>query len=221
MSNKKYIRNVLLKFGIEMKSTNYTFLYPIGVLWFFLPILIWMIYGHYGHGEELYSWIIRLYQIFAPIMSVWCPLIISGEYIEGDGHELLYVYRKNIIALYIVFFNLSCLILAVPFVQYTSMYSNMILEYVRIVIECFFYCGACYMLVYVLRSISITFMVIIIYTLCSTYFGNGGTNIFIYYDILPISADMFKNVYLPLALIGLAFLMCGYIYNNNTERLTD
>lgn len=219
MSNKKHIRDALLCFKIELKSTQYTFFVPLGVQWIVLPLLVGVIYRHYGWGDELYSWIIRLYQVFTPILSVWCPLVISGEYVEGDGHELLYVYRKSMITMYLGFFILSCFVLAVPFVPYTIMYSNMLWEYIRIVLEIFFYFGASYMLLYGLRSVPITFMGIIVYTLISTYFGNGGRNFLIYFDMLSMSEELMKKVYLPFGLIGLTFWICGYVYNNHTEKV--
>lgn len=176
---------------------------PIVITWFVLPLLIVLIYNKYGLSPTLYRWIIRLYQMFSPFLSIWCPLIFSGESIEGDGHELLYINKKIKAGIFMLHFMLYCVVLAVTFIVLSFINSNMLLEYLRVVIECFFYCGACYTVVYLLCSIPLTFMLVIAYTLFATYSNNGGKNFLCYCDSNPISKDILLHSYLPLALTGI------------------
>ena len=100
---------------------------PIVITWFVLPLLIVLIYNKYGLSQTLDSWIIRLYQMFSPFLSIWCPLIYSGESIEGDGHELLYINKKIKAGIFMLHFMLYCVVLAVPFIVLSFINSNMLL----------------------------------------------------------------------------------------------
>ncbi len=219
MPHKKHIKKQFHKLSIQFKCIQHAYICPIVITWFVLPLLIMLIYNKYGLSPTLYRWIIRLYQMFSPFLSIWCPLIFSGESIEGDGHELLYINKKIKAGIFMLHFMLYCVVLAVPFIVFSFISSNMPLEYLRVVIECFFYCGSCYTIVYLLRSIPLTFMLVIAYTLSATYSNNGEKNFLCYCDSNPISKDILLHSYLPLALTGILLWISGVLINSNTERL--
>lgn len=102
---------------------------------------------------------------FVPIMSVWWIMLILQEYVESDGHEVLWVYDKNkvwdVIA-YTVFYIVSLL----PHLDIGLVYLDVEMEtFLLIFAQCIFYSGVTFALSMMTGSIVSGFVFAIAYTL--------------------------------------------------------
>lgn len=219
MPHKRNIVSKGSRLAMDLKTIQYAYLCPLFANLFILPVIILLLYKKNGASYDTYNWILRLYQTFSPFLAMWCPLMYSNEFIEGDGHEVLYLNKKIKIGTFFSFFILNILVLICPFAAFSYIFPGMLLEYIRLVIDCFFYCGACYFIVYLTRSVSMTCMVFIIYTLFATY-GKLGEKLFlIYYNTEQVNKHIILSLSLPLALFSCLCWLAGVLVNRKVERI--
>lgn len=207
---------------LSFKSIKYYYFIPIVILFILIPISNYFNIQSLG-VEICYDLVMNTAQNLIPITSTWWVFLILKEYIEGEGNELLYVYKsmgktKIIdILLIVVWFYLHVGIL---FLAYSFFYQNMLIEYLRILIQSFVLVGALYFLVYTIKSTSLSYMFILIYYIMSMFFSKDTIfeliNIYSTNEVMTINL-LFTN-YSYILLIGIAFFILGMWRNRHYYR---
>lgn len=198
----------------HLKSIGLLFFVPLVIIDILIPTLNIMEYSKYGIGEELYIHILQYSQWFFPFFSAWWVLFVLREYIESDGNELLYVHAdrcklKDILCLFILYiFNITIL-----YSMYNVLFSDMKYEFLKILSVCIFYLGITYFFTYLTKSITITLLILIFFTLANITFGSNIMIFPFYYTLERVTVALYINSCLPLMLIGLALLFVGTVLN--------
>jgi hypothetical protein len=91
-------------------------------------------------------------------------------------------------------------------------------EFIRILSVCIFYFGLVYFLTFLTKSTTITLMAIILYTLSNIVFTANKLVFPLYYTLEKITLSLYLNVYLPLALVGIALSIIGVVLNKRSLK---
>ncbi len=213
----RFEKHIALSFNrliYHLKSIGLLFFIPLVIIDILIPILNIMEYSKYGIGEELYIHILQYSQWFFPFFSVWWVLFVLREYIESDGNELLYVHAdrcklKDILCLFILYIiNITIL-----YFIYDALFPDMKYEFLKILSVCIFYLGITYFFTYLTKSITITLLILILFTLANITYGSNIMIFPLYYTLDKITVSLYINSYLPLMLTGLILLFVGVVLN--------
>lgn len=90
---KKRVRatNILLIHRI------YPILFPVVMLYFVYPLLIWNMYQVYQHYDYLYLDIIKFAQYLFPVVGLFCPLVLMHDYRREGVCELIRIHIKSLL----------------------------------------------------------------------------------------------------------------------------
>lgn len=104
---------------------------------------------------------------FIPFMSVWWIIMVLQEYVEGTGSEVIRMYDRIKLPEVIVYF-LSYLISMLPlFIIANRIWNTNKDEIILMVMQCIFYLGVAYFMIFSFSSILAAIIPILIYTLFS------------------------------------------------------
>lgn len=201
----------------SFKNLKGYYFIPLFILYIFLPILnIGMIYMTQS-VENSYFWIFKEAEKYIPILSVWWITFIFKEYIEGDGNEILYcINGLGKVKAFQIFLILIWYIMHVSilFIGYSMFLNNVFLEFLKTVIQCFFFTSLAYMLIYTLKSTTISFMVLLIYELLAIFTNSEIVNyISIFEKGEKIILRTITTKYSLVLLLSIVFFIIG-VYKN-------
>ena len=201
----------------DFKNLKGYYMIPLLVLYIFIPILNVGMVNMSGSVGNAYSLVFRETEKYLPIMSVWWTIFIFREYIEGDGNEILYCIGQmgKIKAPKIIFIFIWYIIhVGILFLVYSIFWDNILLEYIKTVIQCFFFSSVMYMLIYTLKSTTISFMILLIYELFAIFINTDIVNyISIYENGNKITPYIISAKYMPILILSIGFFIIG-IYKN-------
>lgn len=202
---------------LSLKNLKVYYFVPIMILYIFIPILNIGMINMSGNIENSYVLIFREAERFIPILSLWWITFVFKEYIEEDGNEILYCIGDSAkIKIYNIALIFAWYIIHVGilFLVYGIFWNNVFLEFIKIVIQCFFFTSLSYMLIYTLKSTTISFMFLLIYELLSIFIDSKFTRyISIFENGEKILLHTIITKYSVVFLLGILFLIIG-IYKN-------
>lgn len=170
-----------------------------------------------GSIENSYILIFREAEKYIPLLSFWWITLIFKEYISGDGNEVLYCIDssgKVKLTQILLIFLWYIIHVGVLFLGYCVFWDNVFWEFIKTVIQCFFFVSLGYMLMYILESPIISFMLLLIYELLAIFINSEiATYISIFENGNRITIDSIANKYLGILLISIVLLLVG-VYRN-------
>ncbi|MBW4827240.1 MAG: ABC transporter permease [Clostridiaceae bacterium] len=207
------IKSIYLSF----KKLKIYYFIPLIILYIFIPILnIGMVYMC-KNIEIAYSMVFAEIEKYVPILSIWWTTFIFKEYIEGDGNEILYCIDetgKVKVSQVILIFIWYIVHVGILFLVYSIFWDNVLLEFLKTVIQCFFFTSLFYMLMYTLKSTTISFMFLLIYELLTMFIDSEIIDyITIFENGEKIILPTIVTKYLIILLLSIVFLIIG-IYKN-------
>lgn len=202
---------------LSFKNLKVYYFIPLILLYIFLPILSIGIVYIYESTENAYFIIFKEVEKYIPILSIWWTTFIFREYIEGDGNEVLYCINetgKVKVSQIILIFLWYVVHVGILYLGFSIFWDNMILEFIKIVIQSLFFSSLSYLLIYTLKSTTISFMLLVIYELFMLFIDSEIVNyisIFHYGENLTIETIITK--YVLILLVSIVFLIAG-VYQN-------
>lgn len=216
---KKHLIFSLQRIRYHFKGIKFLILVPILFTFAVIPALNFFSVEKFGRSPEAVCEILRIAFMFFPFLSVWCTLFFLKEYLEADGHELLYVCRSKLKLVDSLYpFLLYCILISAFFGGYQFVFHGMTIEWGSMLCVCVFYFGLVYFLLFLTKSITITLMVLLLYTLANIIFLTGEPFFPFYYYYQPFSSSLFFKVYLPLAGLGCVLTAIGCFCNYKMKR---
>lgn len=214
MRLKKHIALRFFRALYHLKSIGLLFFPPLVIINILVPALNIMEYLAFGGNDSLYISILQYTQWLFPFSSVWWVLFVLREYLESDGNELLYVHAdrckwKDCVCLFVP----SLCNIGLVFGAYAALLDGIGYEFLRIGSICVFYLGLTYFLAYLSKSVTITLLTLIFYTLANLIFGMAHTVFPLYYTLQKLTPALYVRVYLPMLLAGLALFAAGGLLN--------
>lgn len=187
---------------------------PLIVFNLVLPILIFMGYRKYGPSELFEMELLDLTQYFLPLFSIWWVVFVLREYLEVDGNELFYIGGRKIIfkelgLVYLVAMLNIMLLIVLCIILLPSFFP----ESVRIVSACVFYFGLTYCMAFLLKSVSMTLLILLLYTLLNFALSFNKLFFPLYMSRQLIEIDEWLTICFPLFALGIFLVIVGLWLN--------
>ena len=80
---------------LQLKGLRVFASVPPIVLFVVLPALFIPVLEIFGPSEDTYRILLQCIQTIMPFFSIWWIILISREYIENDGNELLFTFKPK------------------------------------------------------------------------------------------------------------------------------
>lgn len=217
-------RNIALTFQrmyFHLKNLHWNFFIPILIADIFLPFISLITYMNERTRIDFAYTVMSFSLILIPFCSVWWAIFINRDYIEGQGNELLFVCKNKIKTLdtflpYILFFAFSI----IQFAFYAKVDSELKYEPIKLLCICFFYYCLVQFMVFLSKSISITLLIVLCYTIANPILAltANGAVFPIYYDLMPLGEESFFHIYFPLLLTGCILLIISILLNKRSLK---
>ncbi len=204
---------------LHLKNIKYLLFFALISVHIFLPII--SIISYNSENLDFYMTVIEYSLVVIPISSVLCSLFILREYIEGKGNELLYCANNKIKFLDcfvpFLFFYLSIIF---QFVIYVVIDSSFKFEVIRLFIICLFYFSLTYFIVFLTKSVSLTLMVLIGYTIINILIDGKDSIIgfIFYFNIRPYDMSIFIYQSIPMIILSFVFIFVALILNKKNKH---
>lgn len=208
---KGHLNPYFMRVFYHCKNIGWLFWLPIIVFVVLIPGLNYMQYTQRGIDEELYLNIIRYGQWLMPFFSVWNVIFILREPVEAQGYELFYMTHHQLKVIDILgIFGIGIAFITLLFIAYGFMFSNMLLEYIRILGISFLFLGMTYSVTYLCKSITPTIMILLLYVLGTITAVNDDPVFLLFYNPEAMSWQLFLSHYLILIFLGCLLFGIGY-----------
>lgn len=198
---------------IRLKTTGKARFVPLIGLFIVLPAILVMNYLSLHEVDTLASVMEVTQDILVPLLSIWWVLMVLREYIESDGNELLYVYAGKTQAGTVVTLLVLYLVCA-AFLMFgcALVHPFMLLEFFEVALNCILYVGVSYFLVFLTRSVALTFIPPLLYT----------GLIFVDINLIGFGPEITWTSILtncvPRGLLGVVFFLLGWVLNRKHLR---
>lgn len=187
---------------------------PLIVFNLVLPILIFMGYRKYGPSELFEMELLDLTQYFLPLFSVWWVVFVLREYLEVDGNELFYIGGRKIVLKELgLVYLVAMLNIMLLIVLCVVLFPAFILESVRIVSVCTFYFGLTYCMAFLLKSVAMTLLILLLYTLLNFTLSFNELVFPLYMSRQLIKIDELLTICFPLFALGVFLVFVGLWLN--------
>lgn len=198
---------------IRLRTTGKAGFVPLIVLFIVLPAILVINYLSMRDVEALSSVMEVTQDILVPLLSLWWVLMVLREYIESDGNEILYVYAgKTQAGTVVILLVLYLVCAAVLMFGCALIYPLMVLEFFEVALNCILYVGVSYFLVFLTRSVAITFIPPLLYT----------GLIFVDVSLIGFGPEITWTWILtscvPRGLLGVVFFLFGWVLNRKYLR---
>ena len=160
--------NSFERIWLQMKGMRSMFLIPFIGYFIVIPLGVWAMAGETNF--VLSDAIARMCYLLVPFLSTWWIYLITKEYVEGNGREVLLIGKGTFLNAVIFWLgNVLCFI-PLLFVDVGDMFQEDILYlFEQLIIISFFMGSLAYFLNYFTKNISISMFIIILYTAISNY----------------------------------------------------
>lgn len=203
-----------------LRKHKWAYLIPIAAIFGLVPLMIYMRARAFGlEVTDPYS----ATQMLVPIMSTWWVFLCFKEYIEGDGVELLYTYlpkrKSKLHDIFLLFFWYMIHVIILH-AGLSIWFDGMLWECIRSIVQCYFFVMFYYMMMYLVKSTSISYMVVMVYYFMTMFFAKH--TIFEVINIFtqePAYLYLLTHTYLTVFLVATSFAIVGYVLNRNYHRL--
>ncbi|WP_294129875.1 hypothetical protein [uncultured Clostridium sp.] len=210
-------RNLEVDFKItylDLKNLGKYYFLPIIIMFIVVPTLLILKYLAVKDIKILTTDMIAYTELFSAISSIWWIMMISRQYIEVDGNEILYVYKKMRIGQVLILFLWYIVNISILFLGYSFFFENILSEYIKILIQSLFFISISYMLVYTFKLVSIPMMIILGYIISFSLFFKDKINYINIFTIQEVTnSQIVSNKYLILLIISIFILFIG-MYKN-------
>ena len=214
MHTEKDMRLSIYSVKYYLKSIGGLRFVPLVIFNLILPVLIFIGYRKYGTSELFEMELLDLTQYFLPLFSVWWTVFVLREYLEADGNELFYIGGKRIIVKELgLIFLVAMLNIALLVAVCVALLPSFIIESVRIISVCLFYFGLTYCMAFLLKSVTMTLLTLILYTLLN--FTLSFNNMFfpLYMSRQLIEISELLTICFPLFALGLLLILVVHRLN--------
>lgn len=170
---------------------------------------------------DFYTTVLEYSLIIIPLSSVLWSLFIFRESIEGKGNELLYMGKNKIKFLDgFIPFLLFYLTIIFQFVIYQNIESAFKLELIRLFIISFFFFCLTYFIVFLSKSIALTLMCLIGYTIINILIDGRDSVVgfMFYFNVQPYGKSLFIIQSIPMIILSFILLFAALILNKTNRK---
>lgn len=200
-----------------IKSLRWMALAPLFILFLLFPLLVWseIKLNSFSQGN-LYQ-IGDFAQILLPVASIFWPIFVFRQYVEGNARELIFCYRKSHLFELFVYGLAYIVLMAVPFIVLSCYYQNVWWEYLRVLIQSVFFLSFSYAAIFLMRSTALSLLLSllleIVFILMRDYISSQWSlfsfDCLAKDDVFFLSEQEIMDKYIILLTLSLLFLLVG------------
>lgn len=170
MHYKIYLKLTRERLLLIAKSLGSALKTPFIIFYLIMPILLFLFWRHSFNDPYITfrTYFNQIAFLLIPFFSVWWSLLSLREQTEGHGRELFHVFkiRPGYIDAAILFV-LALLTIFVFYFAAHLIFGRFLLEYIRVVLICVFFFGLMAFMTQLTRSITLTMLILLLYSLVS------------------------------------------------------
>lgn len=216
MRSEKYM-NLLRLLYFHLKSLKLLYFVPVAGLFLLLPFLS---VGHvlsFGIGENAFYQTFAEMQRYIPFLATWWVIFGLREYAEGNGKELLHVYKRSLLPDFFLIFFWYMIHVVLLVALYGIFFDGYWLDLCLFSIQALMFAGTTFFLMVVCKTIAIPFLINVFYEIFCMY---SNLDFLRYINMLSVPrVEHFTDLsvpYLPLLLFALLLVFAGNkIYSQN------
>ena len=201
--------NLLRLTYYHLKSLRFLYWVPLAVLFLLLPVLSIEHVRSTGMSETTFLKSFMELQRYVPFMATWWILFGLREYPEGNGKELLYVYKPGLLPDFFMIFIWYALHVTALIALYGIFLDNYWMDYLLMMVQSLVFASATLFLMLLCRTIAIPFLINVLYEIFCIY-SNMST--LTYINMLSVNRiEQIEDLLLPYfpLLIFALFLAVG------------
>ena len=210
------LKLVFQRLFFHLKNLHWNFFIPLIISDVFLPFICAITYMNERTRPLFAQTVMEFSLIVIPICSIWWVIFINRDYIEGLGNELLFVCKNKIktfdtLIAFLLFFICS----SVQFVFYIMADDALKYEPVKLLCVCFFFYCLVQFLTYLTKSIPITLLIVLSYTIVNPLIAYGTNAGFfpIFYNTSPLTRESVLTGCVPMLTVGIVLLLISVFLN--------
>lgn len=217
MDNKKQLNVFRLTF-LNLKSMKFIYFVPLVFLFIVIPFFVKNYTAVHGYGYHTKFLVFSEMERYIPFMASWWIIFGLREYVEGEGRELLRVYKNSLISDFFVIFTWYIIHVFILITLLQIFFANYWIDFIIMTIQGLVFASATFLLMAKFNTIAIPFIVNIFYEIFLIYSNPEGLG---FINMLKEdSAVSFNEIllpYLPLFAVSLILIYLGnYFYKKNT-----
>lgn len=164
MCDKKYINLKTIK--LNFKNMGLLYFVPYIFLFVIIPLKTISDKLNGSNMETVFGITFLYFQIFCPFFAIWWTLFGYRNYFEGSSKEIILAYKNDFISelvvVFIWYFLHICLLMAL----YVCIWGMSFFPYIFIFFsQAFIFFSVCILLAIIFRTISVSFVLAILYTI--------------------------------------------------------
>lgn len=182
MYTKTDLAALLRRYGLHLRALGKHAVIPFLAVDLLLPVLTALcLYQSLNPAEDMLE-VLSYLRIILPISCVWHSIMIMKEYLLGSGSELLYVCKtRSRLADALLPFLVMLANSAVLLGGISLFIPNQSANWLHLMGVCCFYFGIAYFLLNASRSLTLTLMVVLLYTVAAVLSDNFNVQFFLLY----------------------------------------
>lgn len=218
MHNKRYLGLHCERIILLVKALKINALIPLLFINIIIPLINFAVFLRNGTNEYFITNVNKMNQLFIPFLSCWWVIFIMQLYYEDKGSEILFVNtdKYSIYDIFLLFLTnlINITIMSIPYFFIIEKY---FVFFIRIILVCFFYLGITVFTTTLLKSITPTLLLIVLYLLSNIIFHFPEKLFPFYYS--PETPPNILFCEIPLSVSGVVFLVMAKILRKNTKML--
>lgn len=197
----------------EYRGLGITRFVPWMVELIVLPVVLFSIYLKYGGGLEFGSAAQFLFNLLLPMFSAWWNICILQQYVENEGNEMYFLYKKSKLGTVFKYLILYCIPVCILH-GIAGFGCNLLWrELPGVLIACIFVNSIAYLFLMLVPSSIAAILLSVAYPIYVVYFYNGGFRWFIYYYRQQVSGEIVRQGLLPMLIAAACVFIVGYEAN--------
>ena len=214
MHFKKIIIEQIYMFNFHRKSMGKLFYIPFLFNYLMIPLIVCVTSLKYDIKSDIVQgMLISFLQYFTPVLGTWWVLLVFIEIIDGKGNELYFVQCRNKLWDCLCLLNGYILFLILPFIVYSRVVQNVVVEFMRIIVECLFFVALIYFMIFLTTSIATAMTSVVVYHFFSIFGTDSLVTSFSCFDAHMASIELLSQKYASFLLFSIILLMLGRFLN--------
>ncbi len=205
-------------FRFQIKSIKNVFAFPLVVLYILIPAILILTMRKYQDIYYVEENLMLLGQYLVPVLSIWWLCFAFIEFVEGEGNELYFVNSRMKDNLVLLWLGLYLLVVGVGCAAVGFWVNTAWLEFIRMAISSCFYVGMVYAVMFISGSMTISFLVVMLYWMASVFGEQIPFEWLNCYDTNFMSLELLSEKYAYIMFFSVLFYLLGSIANLKKQK---
>lgn len=205
-------------FLFQLKNIKGFLTVPFCILFVLIPFILVLTMEKFEDIDYVRENFVLLTQYFVPLLSVWGISFSFIDLVENEGEEIHYINHRMKDNIVLIWIGVYFVIIAIGFFLANIWIANIWMEYIRLIISCCFYTSVLYCSMYGTNSMTLSFLAIILYWLCSVFGNQIPLDLLNCYDTRIMTFELLITKYIYIMIAAIIIYSCGYLFNKRKQK---